>query len=354
MDHARIQDSQRAGVAAAPLLARGHPGVLQMASPRSSAPHLLAPSEEGETPASPLGRTGGLRGPGASSPTSTCTGGPADAAGRHGAPWSTARERPCVSHTLRRRARVEPPRAPAAPRTARPDGRTSDRTVRVRQPALFVARGFSPARRAEAMRGTSPARADHREDQPTPRPSPDVGRWTSTMPAAAGVAASSPPTPSPSRPPDVAVVAPPAPGCPVAVGGRGAPGPLPVPSEGVATLAGRDQGKWSSARARVAGSGRRRGRHGLGRPSPRGLACVAGRGVRPSPLAGTRWAGAEVRRPTAMRRLSPRDIPGDQLLPRTLRCVAFVGSHERRSESFVRPLRAAACAACPGGRAPGK
>jgi hypothetical protein len=87
-------------------------------------------------------------------------------------------------------------------------------------------------------------------------------------------------------------------GCPMAVGGRGAPGPLPAPSEGVATLAGRDRGKWSSARARVAGSGRRRGRHGLGRPSPRGLACVAGRCVRASPLAGTRWAGAEVRRPT--------------------------------------------------------
>lgn len=87
-------------------------------------------------------------------------------------------------------------------------------------------------------------------------------------------------------------------GCPMAVGGRGAPGPLPAPSEGVATLAGRDQGKWSSARARVAGSGRRRGRHGLGRPSPRGLACVAGRCARASPLAGTRWAGAEVRRPT--------------------------------------------------------
>jgi hypothetical protein len=35
----------------------------------------------------PFGWSGGLRGPDASSPTSTCTGGLSDAVGRHGAPW---------------------------------------------------------------------------------------------------------------------------------------------------------------------------------------------------------------------------------------------------------------------------
>ena len=61
----------------------------------------------------------------------------------------------------------------------------------------------------------------------------------------------------------------------------------------------------------------------------------------------------------AMRRMSPRVNPGSpsssaHLAGAACGLSAFDGSHERRSESFVRPLRAAACAACPGGRAPGK
>lgn len=80
------QDSPGQGVAARHLFARCTPQVSSGGNHSGRLRHIRSPLA-GETPGHPFGWTGGLRGPDASSPTSTCTGGLSDAVGRHGAPW---------------------------------------------------------------------------------------------------------------------------------------------------------------------------------------------------------------------------------------------------------------------------
>jgi hypothetical protein len=368
--HARVQDSSRRASPPRCCLLRTIRVSSGMVTPWSSAPHLLTPALAGGGDAGRPFRADRR------APRPRCVLADLDLH-RRSCRCSQSPRRPVVNRSrltlaCSTRSGVAPVSSllmlHAAPETARPDGRTSDRTVSVQQPALFVARRRPPARpdRSPCVPGPKsgrpgpksgvgeyPQAADHREDQRTPRPLPDVGAGprrclqpTASRPSVHRHRPLPMHRTLPSRRPRTT-------GCPGDVGGKGAPGPSPTPSEGVATLAGYNQGRGSSARLVLPGSGRRRGRHGLGRPSPRGLACVAGRGVRASPSRGP--VGRD-RRSGDHRRCGvvAASVPGDPGLPRTLRRVAFFGSLERRSESFVRPLMTAACAACRGGRAPGK
>jgi hypothetical protein len=89
-------------------------------------------------------------------------------------------------------ARVEPPPAPSASRTARPDGRTSDRTIRVWLPAPFVARGCSRAARTEARARRVTRRRPETRRAIRDLPVAGQERQPSAKPPASDLAAASP------------------------------------------------------------------------------------------------------------------------------------------------------------------
>lgn len=226
---------------------------------------------------------------------------------------------PGVSHTQGRRARVEPPRCSS--------GSASPPVRMVEHPAGWLASGH----RRPSLRGVVRAQAraearawrvtrrrpEPRRAETAPRPSPDVGVDPRRDPQPA---TSRSPVRKPHPLPRAGLrrAAPPGPGRPGSVEGKGAPVPSPAPAEGA--LAARRK-----AGGTAGGEGGRRGSccrvpddvqvEGLGRPSPGRLACVAGRSGRRHPPVG-RGRRSGDRRDAARR----CEHPGDPGRPRTSRC----------------------------------
>lgn len=143
------------------------PGVLRRHH-RDRLRHVRSPSRGSRRPRSSE-RTGGLRGPNASSPISPHAGGLSGVGDRHSALWSATRGSGVVPPT-RARARVKLPSAPSAPRQRRPDGRTSGRFHRVHPQTPFVARGCSPAPGPRSERGVTRRRRVDRRSTVSPQP----------------------------------------------------------------------------------------------------------------------------------------------------------------------------------------
>lgn len=277
-----------------------------------------APPLAGRGTVPPSRVTGGLRGPDASSPTSTAP----EVSPMQPVPTAPRgdRSQPArrVPH-VRCCARVEPPPAPCASRP-RPSGWSNIRPDRrVRSPAPFVARGCS-----RAGPGRSPCMARHpqatgdQEGRALPRPLPDV--------------AASPrqnPQPATSRPPVRKLHPLPTPTCagrPHPTGlpredeeGKGAPAPSPAPAEGAAPLARSETGQPGErvmGAARVAGFRSTSGSRVSGET-------VAWEACLSSPVAAADASpggpGSTVRRPPrcVQRRC---EHPGDPGRPCTLRC----------------------------------